>query len=159
VIYSHGVVLIHLALERRFGMSFGALMTQRLLKPLGLRSTTLPMASPNAALHPSGEIPEAFARRAVQGYSEEGNPVGAPGDLQGYYHWLGTGQMYASVRDMAVFLDAALGELSDQAALHEAIRRAQLGTLPVAEGVDQAAWEVHGGDETIVNKYGGMVEA
>jgi beta-lactamase class C len=68
--------------------------------------------------------------------------------------------MYASVRDMAVFLVAALGELSDQAALHEAIRRAQLGTLPIAEGVDQAlAWEVHGGDETILDKYGGMVNA
>jgi hypothetical protein len=50
--------------------------------------------------------------------------------------------MYASVRDMAVFLVAALGELSDQAALHEAIRRAQLGTLPIAEGVDQALEQI-----------------
>jgi beta-lactamase class C len=161
VIYSHGgFVLIHLALERRFGVPFDALMTQHLLKPLGLRSTTLPMASPNATLHPRGEIPEAFARRAVQGYSEDGDPVGAPGDLHGYYHWLGTGQMYATVRDMAVFLAAALGELPDQAVLHEAIRRAQLGTFPIAEGVDQAlAWEVHRGDKTIVDKYGGMVNA
>jgi beta-lactamase class C len=141
-------------------MPFDALMTQRLLKPLGLSSTTLPMASANPALHPRGEIPEAFARRAVQGYSEDGNPVGAPGDLQGYYRWLGTGQMYASVRDMAVFLAAALGELPDQAALHEAIRRAQLGTFPIAKGVDQAlAWEVHRGADTIVDKYGGMVNA
>src|SRR5271170_3941940 len=161
MIYSHGgFVLIHLALERRFGVPFDELMTQRLLKPLGLRSTTLPMASSNITLHPRGEIPEAFARRAVQGYSEDGNPVGAPGDLQGYYHWLGTGQMYASVRDMAVFLAATLGELPDQAALHEAVRRAQLGTFPIAEGVDQAlAWEVHRGDKTIVDKYGGMVNA
>jgi beta-lactamase class C len=161
VIYSHGgFVLIHLALERRFGVPFDALMTQRILNPLGLRSTTLPLPSRDAALHPRGEIPEAFARRAVQGYSEAGDPVGAPGDLQGYYHWLGTGQMYASVEDMAVFLAAALGELPDQAALHEAMRRAQQGTFPIAEGVDQAfAWEVHGGNETIVDKYGGMINA
>jgi len=161
MIYSHaGFVLIHLVLERRFGLPFDALMTQRLLKPLGLRSTTLPAASPSAELHPRGEIPEVFARRAVQGYSEDGDPVGAPGDIQGYYHWLGTGQMYASVRDMAVFLAAALGELPDQAALREAIRRAQQGTFPIGEGVDQAlAWEVRKGDETIIDKYGGMINA
>jgi beta-lactamase class C len=161
MIYSHaGFVLIHLALERRFDLPFDALMTQRLLKPLGLRSTTLPTVSPNAKLHPRGEIPEAFALRAVQGYSEDGDPVGAPGDLQGYYHWLGTGQMYASVRDMAVFLAAALGELPDQETLHEAIRRAQQSTFQIGEGVDQAlAWEVHKGDETIIDKYGGMENA
>jgi len=46
MIYSHaGFVLLHLALERRFGMPFGRLVTQRLLEPLGLRSTTLPVAS------------------------------------------------------------------------------------------------------------------
>jgi beta-lactamase class C len=161
MIYSHGgFVLIHLALERRFGVPFDALMTQRLFKPLGLRSTTLPMASPDAARHPRGEIPEAFARRAVQGYSEDGDPVGAPSDLHGYYHWLGTGQMYGSVEDIAVFLAAALGELPNHTALHKAIARAQVSTFPIAEGVDQAlAWEVHGGDETIVDKYGGMVNA
>jgi beta-lactamase class C len=161
VIYSHaGFVLIHLALQRRFGVSFDELMTQRLLKPLGLRSTTLPTASANPKLNPRGEIPKALARRAVQGYSEDGTPIGEPGNLQGYYHWLGTGQMYASARDMAVFLAANLGELPGQAAPQEAMRRAQQGKFPIEKDLYQAlAWEVHKGDEPIVEKYGGMNNA
>ncbi len=160
-IYSHaGFMLIHLALERRFGMPFDELMTQRLLKPLGLRSTTLPMASADPKLNPRGEIPMALARRAVQGYSEDGVPIGEPGDLQGYYHWLGTGQMYASARDMAVFLAANLGDLPGQAALQEGMRRAQQGSFPMGKNLYQAlAWEVHKGNEPIVDKYGGMDNA
>lgn len=161
MIYSHaGFVLIHLALEHRFGVPFDELMTQRLLEPLGLSSTTLPMASANSKKNPRGEIPEALARRAVQGYSDDGAPIGKPGDLQGYYHWLGTGQMYASARDMAVFLAANLGELPGRAALQEAMRRAQQGSFPIEKDVYQAlAWEVHGGEETIVDKFGGMNNA
>jgi beta-lactamase class C len=160
-IYSHaGFVLIHLALERRFGMPYGELMRERLLDPLGLRSTTLPVASTNAKLNPRGEIPEALRHRAVQGYSNEGVPIGVPGDLQGYYHWLGTGQMYSSARDMAVFLMANLGELPDREALQEAMRRARRGAFPTSRGVTQAlAWEVHKGEQTIVDKYGGMDNA
>lgn len=161
MIYSHaGFVLLHLALERRFGVPFDKLMTQRLLKPLGLRSTALPIASANPELNPRGEIPKALARRAVQGYSEEGTAIGRPGDLQGYYHWLGTGQMYASARDMAVFLAANLGELPDQGALQDAMHRAQQGTFPIRKDSYQAlAWEVHKGIEQIVDKYGGMNNA
>ena len=141
-------------------MPYGELMKKRLLDPLGLRSTTLPVASTNAKLNPRGEIPEALRHRAVQGYSNEGVPIGVPGDLQGYYHWLGTGQMYSSARDMAVFLMANLGELPDREALQEAMRRAQRGTFPTSRGVSQAlAWEVHKGEETIVDKYGGMNNA
>jgi beta-lactamase class C len=160
-IYSHaGFVLIHLALERRFDMPYGELMEERLLDPLGLHSTTLPVASADIKLNPRGEIPEALRRRAVQGYSSEGEPIGAPGDLQGYYHWLGTGQMYSSARDMAVFLMANLGELPDRAALQGAMRRAQRGVFPTRRDVDQAlAWEVRNGEETIVDKYGGMDNA
>jgi CubicO group peptidase (beta-lactamase class C family) len=67
-IYSHaGFILMHLALERRFGLPFDELMRQRLLGPLGLRSTTLPTASSNAKQDPQGVIPEAFARRAARG--------------------------------------------------------------------------------------------
>jgi beta-lactamase class C len=161
MIYSHaGFVLMHLALERRFGVPFDRLMTQRLLNPLGLRSTTLPVASADAKRNPRGEIPAVLKRRALQGYSVDGTPIGGPGDLQGYYHWLGTGQMYASARDMAVFLAANLGELPDLAALQEAMRRAQQGAFPIGDGVDQAlAWEVHKDHETIVDKYGGMNNA
>jgi len=160
-IYSHaGFVLIHLALERRFGMPYGELMRERLLDPLGLRSTTLPVASVNVKLNPRGEIPAPLRRRAVQGYAEDGMSTGAPGDLQGYYHWLGTGQMYSSARDMAVFLMANLTELSGREALQEAMQRAQRSVFPTKRGVYQAlAWEVHKGEETIVDKYGGMNNA
>lgn len=161
MIYSHaGFVLIHLALERRFGMPFGELMRQRLLAPLGLASTTLPVASADVEANPRGELPRAFVRRAVQGYFYDGTPVGTPGDLQGYYRWLGTGQMYASPRDMAAFLTANLGELPHQAELQEAMRRSQQGVIPIGEGVVQAlAWEVRKGDEAIVEKYGGLDNA
>ena len=68
--------------------------------------------------------------------------------------------MYASARDMAVFLTANLGELPDNTALQKAMRRAQLGAFPIGEGAYQAlAWEVRKGDETIVDKYGGMNNA
>jgi beta-lactamase class C len=153
-------MLIHLALERRFGMPFDEVMTRRLLKPLGLRSTMLPTASADAELNPRGEIPEAFARRAVQGYAEDGTTIGGPGDLQDYFHWLGTGQMYAPAHDMAVFLAATLGELPDQAALQEAMRHAQQSVFQTPKGFYQAlAWELRKTDETIVDKYGGMNNA
>jgi beta-lactamase class C len=161
MIYSHaGFVLLHLALERRFGLPYDALMKQRLLEPLRLRSTTLPVAAADATLNPRGEIPAALARRAVQGYATDGTLAGPPGDLQGYYHWLGTGQMYASARDLAVFLTANLGELPEQAALQEAMRRAQQGVFPIREDLDQAlGWEVHKGRATIIDKFGGMDNA
>jgi beta-lactamase class C len=160
-IYSHaGFVLIHLALERRFGLPFDRLMKQRVLEPLGLRSTTLPAVAADAARNPRGEIPAALALRAVQGYSWDGRPIGAPGDLQGYYHWLGTGQMYASARDMAVFLAANLGELPEHAAMQAAMRTAQQGVFQSQDGAEQAlAWEVHKGEATIVDKFGGMDNA
>jgi len=160
-IYSHaGFMLMHLALERHFGLPFDELMRQRLLRPLGLRSTTLPTASSDPNQDPQGVIPEAFARRAVQGYSEHDEPIGSPGNLQGYYHWLGTGQMYSSARDMAAFLAANLGELPDQPAIQEAMRRAQQTTFRLDKHTDQAlAWEVHKGRETIVDKFGGLNNA
>jgi beta-lactamase class C len=160
-IYSHaGFVLLHLALERRFGLPFHELMQQRVLGPLGLHSTTLPTASSEPDQHPQGVIPDELARRAVQGYSDDDEPIGAPGDLQGYYHWLGTGQMYSSARDMSVFLAANLGDLPDQPVLGEAMRRAQQTTFPLDKRTEQAlAWEVHKTRLTIVDKYGGMNNA
>jgi beta-lactamase class C len=161
MIYSHaGFVLLHLALERRFGLPFDELMRQRVLSPLGLRSTTLPTAPADAKRNPRGEIPKPLARRAVQGYGDDDKPIGAPGDLQGYYRWLGTGQMYASARDLAVFLAANLGELPGHATLQEAALRAQQAVFATQEDEYQAlAWEVHKGDETIVDKYGGLNNA
>jgi beta-lactamase class C len=161
MIYSHaGYVLLHLTLERRFGAPFDELLAARVLRPLGLTSTTMPVASADPVTHPRGEIPEAFARRAVQGYGDDGEPIGAPGDIQGYYHWLGTGQMYSSARDMAVFLAANLGELPDNRPLQAAMAVAQRGVIAINDRVTQAlAWEVRKGPPLIVDKYGGLNNA
>jgi beta-lactamase class C len=165
MIYSHaGFVLLHLALERRFGLPYGELMRQRVLDPLGLAATSLPVATADAERNPRGELPRALVRRAVQGYLYDGTPFGAPGDVQGYYHWLGTGQMYASPRDMAMFAAANLGELPPKGGLQAAMRRAQRSEFPLGEGAEQAlAWLVqrgaNPGDDTIVEKYGGLDNA
>jgi beta-lactamase class C len=95
--------------------------------------------------------------RAVQGYSEEGETIGAPGDVQGYYHWPGTGQMYSSARDMARFLAANLGELPVDPTLQAALQLAQRGIFPMSQRVTQAlAWEVDRGPPLIVEKNGGL---
>src|SRR5262245_24661708 len=90
-IYTHaGFVLLHLALERRFQSPIGDLIDARVLKPLGVADTTLPLGENGRA-----QLAPALLERAVQGYSEEGEAIGAPGDVQGYYHWPGTAQMYS----------------------------------------------------------------
>ncbi len=66
--------------------------------------------------------------------------------------------MYASARDMAVFLTANLGALPDNTALQETMRRAQRGAVPTGEGAYQAlAWEVRKGDETIPERKIGVI--
>jgi len=117
-IYSNAAfALLQLALQRRFDKPTAQLMNERLLQPLGMSSTTLPVPAANSR----GQLAPAFKRRAVQGYGPLGRPVGTPGDLQGVYDWPGTGQLYSSARDMAVFLTANLGELPGQRALQEAM--------------------------------------
>src|SRR5438105_3257293 len=94
-IYTHaGYVLLQLALERRFATPIGALIEQRILAPLGMRSTMLPPRG----IDGRGELPPALMPRSVQGYSEEGEPIGMPGDQQSYYDFPGTGQMFSSAR-------------------------------------------------------------
>ena len=54
-LYTHaGFILLQLALERRFGLPIDELMEQRLLRPLGMASTTLPRRddSPRGRLSP-----------------------------------------------------------------------------------------------------------
>jgi len=154
--YSHAsYMLLHLALERRFGMPYQKLLEERLLSRLGLPSTTLPM--PGATFR--GEFPEELRSRAVQGYSDKGNPIGKQGDQQGYYHWSGTGQMYSSPRDLAAFIAANLGELDDRE-LHAAMEFTHQAVAPLTQRVAQAlAWETREGGFTIVDKYGGMNNA
>ena len=125
-LYTHaGYVLLQLALERRYGMPIDELIEQRLLRPLAMTSTVLPLSQ------------------------------------ESYYHWPGTGQMYSSARDMAVFLAANLGELPVERSLREAMRLAQQDVWTIGPRNRQAlAWEVLVGDApTITEKYGGLNNA
>jgi beta-lactamase class C len=154
-IYSNsGFQLLPLALQRRFDTPFAKLLSERVLAPLGMSSTVLPVPRGNAR----GQLAPEFRRRAVQGYSAEGRAVGAPGNIQGTYNWPGTGQMFSSARDMAVFLAANLGALPDRGALQEAMAFAQQGVFTVGPRFTQAlAWQrVRNGDLTIVDKNGGL---
>src|SRR5262245_34806456 len=152
-IYTHaGFVLLHLALERRFQSPIGDLIDARVLKPLGMADTTLPLGENGRA-----QLAPALLERAVQGYSEEGEAIGAPGDVQGYYHWPGTAQMYSSARDMTRFLAANLGELPIDRALQAAMQDAQRGIFPMSRRVTQGlAWEVNRGPPLIIEKNGGL---
>jgi beta-lactamase class C len=154
-IYTHaGFMLLHLALERRFQLSISDLIDARVLKPLGMADTTLPVGSQTG----HARLLAALLERAVQGYSEEGEPIGTPGDVQGYYHWPGTAQMYSSARDMARFLAANLGELPVDPRVQAAMQLAQRGIFPMSRRhVSQGlAWEIDRGPPLIVEKNGGL---
>jgi beta-lactamase class C len=152
--YTHaGYILLQLALERRYGTSIDELIEQRILRPLGMTSTMLPWGDDSPREH--------LSRRhlAVQGYTDDGTPVGEPGSQQSYYHWPGTGQMYSSPRDMAVFLAANLGELPVERSLREAMALAQQGIVTIGPHIRQGlAWEISDAP-TIVDKYGGLHNA
>jgi beta-lactamase class C len=152
-IYSHAVyMLLHIVLERRFGVPYAELLNERLLEPLGLSSTTLPTHR-NSMAH----LPPELMRRAVQNHDENGRRVGKPGNVQSFYHWPGTGQMFSSARDMATFLAAQLGEVSEPAILPEAVKLAHKPIAPDAPNFLQAlAWEVRSGALTIVDKNGAL---
>jgi beta-lactamase class C len=145
--------LLHLALERRFRSPIGDLIDARVLKPLGMADTILPLGDESGR----AQLAPALLERTVQGYSEEGQAIGATGDVQGYYHWPGTAQMYSSARDMARFLAANLGELPIDPALQAALQDGQRGIFPMSRRVTQGlAWEVNRGPRLIVEKNGGL---
>jgi beta-lactamase class C len=157
-LYTHaGYVLLQLALERRFAMPIDELMEQRLLRPLGMTSTVLPRRDGG----PRGRLSPEHRQRAVQGYGDASEPIGEPGDQQGYYDWPGTSQMYSSPRDMAIFAAANLGDMPLAPSLREAMALAQQGLLAIGPRNRQAlAWEVVLGEEpTMVEKYGGLNNA
>jgi len=158
-IYTHaGYVLLALALERRLGQLMAELIDDAILRPLDMRSTTLPRRDDSDR----GQLSPEHKRRAVQGYSEDGDLIGEPGDQQGYYHWPGTSQMYSSPRDLAVFLAANMGELAIEPELRAAMDFAREGVFAMSpHNVQALAWEIsHGDDEpTIVEKYGGLNNA
>jgi beta-lactamase class C len=149
--YTHaGYILLQLALERGLAGSINELAERMIFEPLGMRSSTIPKRS--------GGLPPSLLRRAVQGYSEDGIAIGVPGDQQTYYDWPGTGQMYSSVRDLAVFLDANMSDGSVAPSLLDAMHLAQAPALTTGPHSAQAlAWEIDDADTpTIVDKNGGL---
>jgi beta-lactamase class C len=112
-LYSNAaMVLLRVALERRFNTRFAALMREQLTGPLGMTSTALP-------------LPRDLLGRAVQGYGPMGRPIGRPGEEGGTFEWPGSGQIYSSARDMATFLAANLGELPGDGPIESAMAFAQ----------------------------------
>jgi beta-lactamase class C len=107
------------------------------------------------------DLPPALLNRAVQGYSEDGIAIGQPGDQQTYYDWPGTGQMYSSVRDLAVFLDANMGEGGIAPPLARAMALAQTPAFTTGPRSAQAlAWEIDNATApTLIDKNGGLNNA
>lgn len=93
----------------------------------------------------------------MQGYDENGPPIGEPGDIQGYYLWPGAGQMFSSARDMAVFLAANLGELPNQNSLQGATQYAHQPMFRIsANNAQGLAWEINFNATPIIEKNGGL---
>src|SRR5215475_13378748 len=158
IVYTHaGYILLALALERRFATPIDELIEQRITQPLAMPSTALPRRDEG----PRGRLTGDQLRRAVQGYDGSGEPVGEPGDQQGYYHWPGTSQMYSSPRDLARFLAANMGEWSIDASLLAGMQLARQGVLRIGTQTEQAlAWEIISErEQPIVEKYGGLHNA
>ena len=151
--YSHAAyMLLHVALERRFNTPYATLLEERLLRPLGLASTILPLHRNQVA-----QLPAPLMARAVQNYDDLNKPVGKKGNVQGFYHWPGTGQMFSSARDMATFLAAQLGEISEPAGLREAVALAHRPLADNPPHFKQAqAWEVRQSAVTMVDKNGAL---
>lgn len=157
-IYTHaGYVLLQLALERRYGAPIDALIENGVAKPLGMSSTLVPERGTDDRAIMSAQ----FMQRAVQGYSHDGEPIGLPGNQQGYYEFPGTGQMFSSAHDLAILLAACLGEAPIDRQLQEALQLTQRDAFRISPQRGQAmAWEINNlGGPTIVDKPGGLDNA
>jgi len=139
------MVLLRVALERRFNTRFATLMHQRITGPLGMSSTALP-------------LPRDLLGRAVQGYGPMGKAIGRPGEESGVFKWPSAGQIYSSSRDMATFLAANMDELPDHRPMENAMALAQKDVFDVNPHFKQGlAWQVvTGGNLTIIDKNGGL---
>jgi beta-lactamase class C len=154
-VYSHaGYVLLQLVLERRYQTPIAELLDRRVIRPLGLASTTVPARGPDGW----AELPAPFMERAVQGYGGNGKPIGLPGDQQTHYDFAGTGQMFSSARDLAAFLAANLGEMPIDPALQQAMQSSRQGIFRIsAQSMQGLAWEVIDYEGTVVvDKPGGL---
>lgn len=157
-IYTHaGYVLLQLVLERRYRMPIGTLIARRILQPLGMTSTFVPdRAEDNRAVLPPGIMP-----RVVQGYSDQGTTIGAPGNQQSYYDFPGTGQMFSSARDLGIFLGACLDGAVIDPELRAALEVTERERFRVDEKFGQAmAWEhVRLDGVSVIDKPGGLNNA
>jgi beta-lactamase class C len=145
-LYSNAaMVLLRVALERRFNTRFAVLIHERITGPLGMSSTALP-------------LPRDLLGRAVQGYSPMGKPIGPPGQESGVFQWPGAGQIYSSSRDMATFLAANMGELPEHRPMENGMALAQQPVFTVSPHFKQGlAWQdVTAGNLTIIDKNGGL---
>ena len=146
-IYSNlAMILLRLALERRFHEPFATLMKERITGPLGMDSTAL-LLSP------------ALRARAVQGYGPLGRAIGQPGiGTSSNMDFAVAGQIFSSPRDMAVFLTANMGELPGHRELQDAMAFAQQGVFTVNPRFTQAlAWQIVQRDDlTVIDKNGGL---
>jgi beta-lactamase class C len=156
-LYTHaGFILMQLALERRYAMPIDELIDQRVLQPLSMTSTMLPRGDDGLR----GCLTPEYKSRAVQGYSDNSEPIGQPGEQTSYYHWPGTGQMYSSPRDMMAFLAANLDELPLDQSLRDAMALAHRSVFRISPRNSQAlAWEISDREPTIIEKYGGLNNA
>lgn len=157
-IYTHaGYVLLQLVLERRYRLPIHELIESRVLKPLGMHSTFLPeRGSDNRAV-----MPEELLQETVQGYSDHGMAIGPLGGQQSYFDFRGTGQMFSSARDLAIFVAACVDGKGVDSQLRDALRMTQRQAFRVSEKFGQAmAWEnVHLEGVDIVDKPGGLNNA
>jgi len=157
-VYTHaGYVLLQLVLERRYGRPIAEQISERVLNPLGMKETFLPErgAGDHALLAPK------YLARVVQGYDDDGSTVGTPGNQQGYYSFPGTGQMFSSPKDLAIFLAASLDDHVVDPQLRQALKATQFEMFRVDGDFGQAiAWEnVHRGGIEVVDKPGGLNNA
>jgi beta-lactamase class C len=154
-VYSHaGYVLLQLMLERRYQMPIAELLDRRVIRPLGLASTTVPARGPDGR----AQLPALLMERAVQGYGGNGKPIGLPGDQQTHYDFPGTGQMFSSARDLAAFVAANLDEMPIDPALQQAMRSSRQGVFRIsARSMQGMAWEVINYEgAALVDKPGGL---
>jgi len=157
-IYSHACyVLLQLVLERCYGTQIAALFAQRILTPLGMNDTSVPeRGEDNRAI-----MDAAWMQRVVQGYSDQGMAIGPPGNQQSYFDFPGTGQMFSSARDLAIFVAASVDGRAIDPQLRDAMKMTQAETFRVDDKFGEAmAWEnVRLPGVAIVDKPGGLNNA
>jgi beta-lactamase class C len=153
--YTHaGYILLQLALEKGLGAPIDELIATRIVGPLGMMASLIPARDKDGR----AELPPRPVGRTVQGYSAEGEPIGAPGDQQTYYDFPGTGQMYSSAHDLARFISANMHASSLSTELAVAMRDTVVPKVMIAPHHAQAlAWEVNTAvAPPIVEKNGGL---